>query len=190
MTTTLEMSDAAGQKTAAGWPVRLATVFGLGYSPVAPGTAGSLAAVALFTPFLFVLPSAGGLAPPLAGLASYVVALGVLAAAGWWSTEKALPHWGGHDPQAIVIDEVVGQWLSYGGLVAATATETYEPGGAGWKYLLAGFILFRVFDVTKPFPIRRVERWRGATGVLADDILAGVFAAVILWVVTAKGWLQ
>lgn len=183
MTTALEMSEATVQKAATGWPVRLATVFGLGYSPVAPGTAGSLAAVALFVPFLLVLPSPGA-------QAGYFVALGVLAMLGWWSTEKALPHWGGHDPQAIVIDEVVGQWVSYGGLVAATALGTNEPGATGWKYVLAGFILFRVFDVTKPFPIRRVERWRGATGVLADDVLAGAFAAVALWALIWTGGLR
>ena len=61
---------------------------------------------------------------------------------------------------------------------------------AGWKYLLAGFILFRVFDILKPFPIRRTEHLGGATGVVADDALAGAYAAAVLGALAWTGWLN
>jgi len=160
--------------------VWLATGFGLGYAPVAPGTAGSLASVALF-----------GLAQGLIkGAAFPLVYLGALAAlllAAWWSTEQALRHWKSSDPQSVVIDEIVGQWVAYSGLIFA---EWRQLTAGGWKYLLAGFILFRAFDVLKPFPIRRSERLPGATGVVVDDVLAGLYAAAGLILLAWTGWLN
>lgn len=163
--------------------VRLATAFGLGYAPVAPGTVGSLVAVVFFVPFL--LWGANVFVQ-----AAYLVALVVLGLAGQWSVEEALPRWGGGDPRPIVIDEILGQWLTYGALVLAHALDpaTGVP-GPGWKYLLAGFILFRAFDVMKPFPIRRSERLPGGAGVLMDDVLAGIYAGLGLLLLVRTGWL-
>lgn len=163
--------------------VRLATAFGLGYAPMAPGTVGSLVAVVLFVPFLFSVES-------MFAQAAYLFVLVALALVGLWSVEQALPHWGSADPQPIVIDEILGQWLTYGSLVL---TQVLNPAasvaGAGWKYLLVGFILFRALDVMKPFPIRRSERLPGAAGVLLDDVLAGVYAGLGLLLVVRSGWL-
>jgi len=185
MTTTLETPETKVEKESGAnlQAVRLATVFGVGYAPLAPGTAGSLVAVALFAPFQY------GMANPWVQLGYVFVAL-MLGLAGVWSVEKALPHWGGRDPQPIVIDEVLGQWVAFLGVVLPNVA---SPGtlatGTGWKYLLAGFILFRAFDVMKPFPIRRSESLPGAAGVLVDDVLAGVYAAAGLWLLVKTGWL-
>ncbi|HSC77360.1 MAG TPA: phosphatidylglycerophosphatase A [Candidatus Acidoferrales bacterium] len=160
--------------------VWLATGLGLGYAPVAPGTAGSLASVALFVlAQTFVQPAMFPLV--------YVAGLVVLLLAAWWSTEQALRHWQSKDPQTVVIDEVVGQWVAYSGIIFA---EWRQLTTSGWKYVVAGFILFRAFDVLKPFPIRRSERLPGAAGVVVDDVLAGLYAAVGLILLAWTGWLN
>jgi phosphatidylglycerophosphatase A len=82
------------------------------------------------------------------------------------------------DPQIAVIDEVSGQHLTY--LLSLTLLN--------WKYLLLGFILFRVFDIWKPFPVRQAESLPGGWGIMADDWLAGIYAALILWGVHAIGF--
>ena len=158
----------------------LATGFGLGYTPVAPGTAGSLASVALFALAHAFLK---GVTFPL----TYLAVLVCLLLVAWWSTEQALRHWKTSDPQAVVIDEIVGQWVAYGGVIVAQWRHL-TPGG--WKYLLAGFILFRAFDMLKPFPIRRSEGLPGAVGVVVDDVLAGIYAAAGLILLAWTGWLN
>ncbi|MEI6805462.1 MAG: phosphatidylglycerophosphatase A, partial [Myxococcaceae bacterium] len=92
---------------------------------------------------------------------------------GWWATFRALPTFKSQDPKEIVIDEVAGQGLAL----------VFCP--PGWMALLLGFILFRLFDILKPWPISYVDRKiKNALGVMLDDMLAGVFAALILlWAV-------
>ena len=158
----------------------LATGLGLGYAPIAPGTAGSLASVALFA-------LAHSFLQGTTLLAAYLVSLLLLWVMAQWSTEQALLHWQSKDPQAVVIDEIVGQWVAYGGLLLVAAPPLTT---GGWKYLLVGFILFRAFDVLKPFPIRRSERLPGATGVVRDDVLAGLYAAAGLALLAWTGWLN
>jgi phosphatidylglycerophosphatase A len=186
MTTTLETPETTPKAKTPPHPraIRLATAFGLGYAPIAPGTAGSFAGAVLFAPFAY------GLESHLVQL-GYLIVLVVLALVGLWSTEEALPHWDSPDPHPVVIDEVLGQWVTYLGWVLAYVLPPGRPAtpAAGWKYLLAGFILFRVFDVIKPFPVRRSERLPGAAGVLVDDVLAGVYAAVVLLALIKTGWL-
>jgi len=160
--------------------VLIATGFGAGTLPKAPGTAGSLLAVALFSALLYGLEGA-------VLEFSYLFVLAWLLPLALWSTEHARSRWSAHDPQAIVIDEVAGQWVAYAGLLFAVRLGW---SAAGWKSLLAGFILFRVFDVLKPFPIRRAERLGGAAGIVVDDLLAGVYAAAALLGLTAAGWLK
>ena len=112
MTTAPTTPDAAPRAAANPLAVRLATAFGLGYAPMAPGTVGSLVAVVLFVPFLFSVEN-------VFAQAAYLFVLVARALVGLWSVEQALPHWGSADPQPIVIDEVLGQWLTYGSLVLA-----------------------------------------------------------------------
>ena len=99
-------------------------------------------------------------------------ALGVAAAS---ATANFL---GKKDPQIVVIDEVSGQLISYFGIGA---------GMPNWKYLLLGFILFRVFDIWKPFPARQAESLPGGLGIMADDWVAGIYAALGLWIARAAG---
>lgn len=140
--------------------VLLATWFGAGYLPKAPGTWGSLAAL----PFAYVILWLGG-------PAALAVATVVVSVIGIWAAEGYMRQSGAHDPGAVVIDEVAGQWLT---LLAA---------GLNPVLFIVGFILFRLFDVLKPWPISWADREiQGGLGVMADDILAGVFAGSTVYV--------
>ena len=133
----------------------IATVGGLGYSPVAPGTIGS--AVGL------------GMAWILSGNPSQQM-IGCLVASGlgFWSSGPTARLLGEKDAQPIIIDEVAGMMI---GVVLLPAT---------WKIYLAGFLLFRVLDIFKPGPIGRLERLPGGVGIMADDLLAGVVTHLLL----------
>jgi phosphatidylglycerophosphatase A len=144
----------------------IATWFGCGYSPVAPGTVGSLAALAIAWPLAHY---AGW--QPLWFLAPVVVLTGP----SIWAADVTARESGQKDPQIVVVDEVLGQWLALAG-----ARHLNIP---GW---IAAFLLFRLFDIWKPFPINRLEDLPGGTGIIADDLMAGVYAALIL---AAAGYL-
>jgi phosphatidylglycerophosphatase A len=155
----------------------IATGLGLGYLPKAPGTWGSLAGVLLYslTQFYFPLSAASGTHPNLASQALWLawttlpVTL-ILAAAGVWAAHRAAQFFRTKDPQLVVIDEVSGQHLAC----------LFSLAPLDWKYLLAGFILFRVFDIWKPFPARLAESLPGGLGIMADDWVAGLYAALAL----------
>lgn len=137
----------------------LATGLGLGRAPVAPGTFGTLPGVALFLA-LHDLP-----------LALYAGVTVLLFCAGAWLCGLVARELGVHDHPSIVLDEVVGF------LVTMTAAP------AGWVWVAAGFALFRLFDVWKPWPIRWIDRRvPGGTGIMTDDVLAGIYAACVLQV--------
>lgn len=139
----------------------IATWGGSGLLPRAPGTWGTLAAL----PFGWLLLEFGG---PQALL------IGVLASlfAGVWASERYMAHTGAHDPGSVVIDEVAGMWLTLFAM----------PIGAAWTYWLAAFALFRLFDILKPWPISLIDRRAGGGwGVMLDDIVAGIYAAAVLW---------
>ena len=138
----------------------VSTWFGVGLLPVAPGTWGSLAAL----PFAWFIQAAGG---PYALLVASAIVFG----AGWWASSLYVRRSELSDPQTIVVDEVAGQWL-----VLAVAPTSF------W-YFLAGFVIFRFFDVAKPWPVRWADRsLKGGLGVMTDDVLAGVYGAVFLFV--------
>ena len=117
----------------------------------------------------------------------------ILAAIGVWSSERVVEYSGEKDPQYGVIDEVAGQHLTLLLPLIPIALphlrEHFDFSGyaiffalslVNWKYLLTGFILFRVFDIWKPFPVRRLEKLPGGWGVMADDWMAGIYAAILL----------
>ncbi len=133
----------------------IASGFGSGYAPKAPGTAGSLAALLIGVGLL----TAPDWALPLAIVTATIAGLWAIGPAG-----------GGEDPGWVVIDEFAGQWIALLPLAHAT------PLG-----LLAAFALFRLFDITKPGPIGWADRQEGAFGVMADDVLAGAAAAALVW---------
>lgn len=131
--------------------------FGSGLSPKAPGTAGTLLALVLF-PLIAGLPL-----PWYLGLLAATVVIGTLV------SDIAARRLGVHDHGGIVIDEIAGLWLA---LCTFPAT---------WPWMLAGFVLFRLFDIWKPWPIRTLDRrLGGGFGIMADDLVAGVFAWLIL----------
>jgi phosphatidylglycerophosphatase A len=146
----------------AGWFARqIAACFGVGRAPVAPGTAGSLAAVGAAA----ILVHHHGW-----GQAEFAL-LSVLALApGVWASHVAAKELGKEDPSEIVIDEVIGQWVTLAGVTVYN-----------WKSLLGAFLLFRLFDIWKPFPVRQAERLPGGFGIVADDVLAGVYGALVLY---------
>ncbi len=135
----------------------LATGLGAGYAPWMPGTFGSLPGVLL----AWLLWTLGGGTAQVLGTLS-VVALGFATAGG------AARRLGGEDPGPVVIDEIAGQMVTLL-LLAPTATT-----------LLAGFVLFRLADIVKPFPARRLEALPGASGIMADDLAAAVYAHLAL----------
>jgi phosphatidylglycerophosphatase A len=162
----------------------VATAGGLGYFPKAPGTLGSLVGVAIFGFFdyfapLNILPKSNHMLSARAlWVATWMLPLTLLiAAVGVWASSQVEKRFGEKDPQYVVIDEVSGQHLTY---VLALALGT-------WKYLLLGFILFRVFDIWKPFPARQAESLPGGWGIMADDWIAGIYAAIGLWLARAAG---
>ena len=133
----------------------VATSLGVGYIPVASGTFGSAAGLLLWA----VLPST---------LVVQATAIIVLFVAGSWSGSVAERHFGRTDPGEVVVDEVMGMLL------------TLFLTGVGWTGAVAGFFLFRLFDIVKPFPARRLEHLPGGVGVMADDAMAAIYANIAL----------
>ena len=149
----------------------MATFFGAGRLHPGPGTWGSLATVLLWWLLASHLPQAARI-PVILVLIVAVVAIGIPAA-----TLEARGC-GKKDPQHVVIDEVAGQLVT---LVACPIV---------WQALLAGFILFRVFDITKPPPIRSLEKLPEGTGIVVDDLGAGVYGLIVLQLLLHCGVLR
>jgi phosphatidylglycerophosphatase A len=165
----------------------IATAFGLGYLPKAPGTFGSLAGVALTALYWWwtgLLPDkpfghfAGDIYFDVSPTWMAMTAIFSVALIGVAAASRAAKYLDTKDPQTVVIDEVSGQLIAYLGIGA---------GMPNWKYLLLGFILFRVFDIWKPFPARQAESLPGGLGIMADDWIAGIYAALGLWIARALG---
>ena len=149
-------------------PSRLvATVGGVGLIRPAPGTWGSAAAL----PLGWVLHGLGGF--PLLALATLAVA-----ALGWWAARAEEAATGSHDESAIVIDEVAGQWIALWPLSLGLNHAGVDPWLFPWPGWLGAFLAFRLFDIWKPGPIGWADRQPGATGVMLDDLIAGVAAAL------------
>ncbi len=147
----------------------LATLFGVGKLPQAPGTWGSLAALVIAVPLLHYITW-----PIFIGLTAVLVMFG-LAAADVYAKRS-----GEEDSPKVVIDELVGQWITLFPLALVVPFGDFR-----WAALLA-FVLFRFFDILKPWPIRTLEKkLKGGLSVMLDDVVAGVMAAAILYLVGA-----
>ncbi len=139
------------------WLARLvATAFGSGHSPFAPGTVGSAVALLLFWPLA-----------RLGWTWQLAASLGVLAV-GTWAASRVAALVGRKDPGLVVVDEVVGQWITLLGLPFTVPV------------VLGGFVLFRIMDIVKPWPARALERLPSGWGIMADDVAAGVYAHLAL----------
>lgn len=136
----------------------LSTWFGCGLAPIAPGTAGSAAAALIA--YLLHWP------PVVCALFALLIT-----PVGIWAAGVTERQQGKTDPGLVVIDEVAGQWLTL-----STA------GVTTWKSVLIAFLVFRLFDIWKPFPVNRLERLPGGWGIMADDLAAGVYGALVIFV--------
>jgi phosphatidylglycerophosphatase A len=153
------------------WATLIATFFGIGRMRPGPGSWGSAATVALWAAAAYALPPMLRI-PVAIALAVLVTMIGIPAA-----TQVARDS-GVKDPQFVVIDEVAGQLIA---LIAAPLA---------WKTFLAGFILFRAFDIVKPPPVRQLERLPEGTGIVLDDVAAGIYALAVMQLLLHSGLLR
>ena len=136
----------------------VASGFGIGWLPWAPGTWASLAAL----PCAWLIRGAGG-------LAALAVAAAIAFVAGWWAAARIAGSGGARDPGWVVVDEIAGQWLVL--LLAPLRL---------WPYM-AAFLAFRLFDIWKPFPVSWCDRnVKGGFGIMLDDVMAALYASVLI----------
>ncbi|HEV2378835.1 MAG TPA: phosphatidylglycerophosphatase A [Terriglobia bacterium] len=155
-----------------GGAVWIATCGGLGYFPIAPGSVGAALGVALVVAAGF-LPIATVWVSVLVGAAAAAILVAGVGAGG-----AAERHFRRKDPGQVVIDEVVGQILTF----------VAHP-RPGWKGLAAGYLMFRVLDVIKPFPARRLEHLPRGWGIMLDDVAAGIWSLAVFSLVW-EYWLK
>ena len=148
-------------------PILIGTGFGSGFWPWGPGTAGAVVATVLWLLLSTILS-------PLMLVLTTLVLIVVFTALGTWATARLQPFWG-DDPSRVVVDEMVGVWVP---LLLAT----------GWQQALAALLLFRFFDIVKPLGIRSLDRRKGAFWVMADDLAAGVYSALVLFFLQFAVW--
>ena len=143
----------------------VATWFGAGLVPIAPGTAGSLAAVGI----AYLLATRAGWQPiHFAFLSAALLPVAI------WAADVTAKAEGKEDPRLVVVDEVLGQWLTLAG-----------ASHLNWRSWTAGFLLFRLLDIWKPAPVRQLESLPGGAGIVADDMMAGIYGALVLFLM---GW--
>jgi phosphatidylglycerophosphatase A len=179
----------AGKRTASDWFALGVATCGVGYLPLAPGTWGSAVGVGFYLLFnaLWVRLTAQGLSRGLSGAAlaslrtsALLLVVSALSLVGIWAATRAEHLLGHKDPGSVVVDEVAGQFLAF----------LFVPLDAGAWIILAGFMAFRAFDIWKPYPIRRLEALASGLGIMADDLLAGAYAATLVsLLVTIQLWL-
>ncbi|HEX8735738.1 MAG TPA: phosphatidylglycerophosphatase A [Pyrinomonadaceae bacterium] len=162
------------------------TTFGVGYIPLAPGTWGSAVGVLIYLVFrqieatsvnYFALRGAAEAQTTAWIHVANAILFLLFCLAGIWAASRATKLFRHKDPSEAVVDEVIGQLLTF----------LFVPFDISWKYILAGFLLFRLFDIWKPYPIDSLQNLPAGIGVCADDILAGVYAGVILSLFYAIG---
>ena len=147
--------------------ILLGTVGGVGYAPVLPGTLGTMVGVAVYVLFSRFFSQT----------VSYIIMLAVFLVGGIWVSTRCNQYFEGGDNPSIVMDELVGFLI----------TMLFVP--FTFRFILLGFVLFRVIDITKPFKIGKIERISGGWGIMADDIAAGVLANLIIQALRAMlGW--
>lgn len=159
------------------------TTFGVGYIPLAPGTWGSGVGVLIYLGverWVEGLRSASesAFAAGPSGAAVFAVVCVCLVAfslLSFWASDRSIALLGNSDPSQAVVDEVVGQLITF----------LFIPFGVAWPFILVGFLLFRLFDIWKPYPIDLLQSLPGGIGICADDIVAGVYAGVCLSVIYA-----
>ena len=160
---------------------------GVGYLPIAPGTWGSLLGVGLYIALelatrKFVRSFAGQGSPLLFSLsiAAELILITIVTLVGIWAATRAEKLFARKDPGKVVIDEVAGQLIAL--------LPVFPRIVPGWFTILVAFLAFRLFDIIKPYPARRLESLESGLGIMADDIVAGAYAAVVVAVVIGLRW--
>lgn len=143
-------------------PVIIGTGFGSGFWPWGPGTAGAILATLLW------MVGQSCLSHTLLTSVTFLSII-IFTILGTWATARLQPYWG-DDPKRVVVDEMVGVWTPL--LIASN-----------WQQALISLLLFRFFDILKPLGIRSLDRRKGAFWVMADDLLAGVYSLVVLYLI-------
>lgn len=155
------------------------TTWGVGYLPLMPGTFGSMVGVAIYFGVVAFDSFAGAKMVATGYTSDQITAItwasnSILLVAfiiiGIWASGRCIPVLGDTDPSEAVVDEVIGM----------LTTLLFVPQGASWGFVLAGFFIFRIFDIWKPYPIDGLQTLPGGVGVCADDIVAGVYAGMCL----------
>ena len=144
----------------------ISTGLGTGFLPVMPGKWGALLALGIW--YLLYLS--------LSSLTLYITTIGLIVVTlfvGVW-TSKIMEQYWGDDPRTVNIDEFVGTWIP---LLAAPC------GKYTWMFAIAGFALFRIIDMTKPLGCRYMEKFKNGWGVMLDDVLAGIYALILLYII-------
>ena len=157
MTTSAPTSAPTARKTLWAWTV--ATFFGAGFGKPGPGTWGSVAALLLWAAYAWGISSA-----PIALLVALLAAIILALVFGIPASTIVARESGRHDPGFVVVDEAIGQWIALLG------------SQANWRRALIALILFRLFDIAKPFPLRRLEKLPEGWGIVLDDVGAGLYA--------------
>lgn len=167
------------------------TTFGVGYLPIAPGTWGSAVGVVIYL-------GAGKVAGLFSDRATahdpnwdlygaalpaiVAIALLLFCLAGIWAAGRSMEFFGNTDPSQAVVDEVMGQLITF---LFIPFSVSFIPFAGSWTFIFAGFLLFRLFDIWKPYPIDDLQGLPGGIGICADDIVAGVYAGICLSVLYA-----
>lgn len=148
----------------------IATGLGVGHFPYGPGTMGALLAILIWYPITTMANHTTWFLITLALILAFTLL-------GAWSSTVAERYWG-EDPSRVVIDEVVGQWIT---LLAV-------PAVFSWWHVLAAFVLFRFFDIVKPLGVRNMENFKSGWGIMADDILAGCYGSILIYLLSIIEW--
>jgi phosphatidylglycerophosphatase A len=162
-------TDQSASRSASDYLALAIATCGVGYLPLMPGTFGSLVGVAIFLALTRV--AAGSIL-----LVAALVSILIFTFAGIWAGSRTEELSGRKDPGKIVVDEVAGQLIALFPLVFALWS---------MKTVMVSFILFRFFDIVKPYPAGRFERLKGGLGIMCDDLVAGVYGAVIVSIILA-----
>jgi len=178
------LKDKPKKKTALDYFSLAAATCGVGYVPLAPGTFGSAVGVSIYLLAAFIEPNVkfyflqndwqdAQISAWTCAFNSVLFLLFCLL--GIWASGRAADFFQNKDPQKVVVDEVIGQLITF----------LFVPFAVSWHFILAGFLLFRLFDIWKPYPIDSLQNLPAGIGVCADDILAGVYAGTCLALIYA-----
>lgn len=188
VTATVEAEKLAGEKSKPKTPLDYfalaVTTFGVGYLPLMPGTYGSIIGIGIYLSvrqleiggeiYLSQLDWQIGRIIAWQHVVNLVVFL-LFCFLGVWAANRATQLFRNKDPQQAVVDEIIGQLIVF----------LFVPFAIGWQFVLAGFLLFRLFDIWKPYPIDSLQNLPAGIGVCADDVLAGVYGGICLALIYA-----